>query len=154
LPQNLHIFYQSIRETKAALVYGNLIVLQDGTQPETLYSGQSIQARLFDNNYIDAFALVDAAQILELGGYTPVGLEDWLLLMQLAVNGRLVIFVPVILGYYHRSPNSMIVELTESTEEYKHLLKRFKRIFNQLDIRKEVLMRTRHLRYHPDLGFI
>jgi glycosyltransferase involved in cell wall biosynthesis len=154
LPQNLHIFYQSIRETKAALVYGNLIVLQDGIQPERLHSGQSVQAHLFDNNYIDAFALVDAFQILELGGYTPAsGVEDWLLLMQLAVNGRLVVFVPVEIGYYHALPSSMLADLLASPE-FERQQKRLKRIFNQLDIRKEVLMRTRYLRYHPELGFI
>jgi glycosyltransferase involved in cell wall biosynthesis len=154
LPDNLHIFYRSIRETKAALVYGNLIVLQDEIKPDKLHSSQSVQADLFDSNYIDAFALVDVFQLLELGGYTPAsGVEDWLLLMQLSVNGRLVVFVPVEIGYYHMLPSSMLADLLDSPE-LAHQKKRFKRIFNQFDIRKEIPLRTRHLRYHPDLGFI
>lgn len=153
LPQNLHIFYRSIRETKAALVYGNLLVLRHETQPEKLHSGQSVQPCLFDENYIDAFALVDALQVLELGGYIPnSGHEDWLLNLHLCASGRLVVFVPVEMGFYHILPGSMIAEVTSA--EHERLRARFKRVFDQLGIRKDNHMRTLHMRYHPDLGFI
>ncbi len=152
LPENVHLFYKSIRETQAALVYGNVIVLSAEGRTEKLYNSESVQDRLFDANYIDTFGLVDSLQILELGGYvTSAGLEDWFLDMQLCASGRLVVFVPIAIGFYYMLPNSMVLE---NSPEHVRMEKRFRRIFDQLNLRKGNLMRTRHLRYHPDLGFI
>lgn len=159
LPQNLYTFYRSIRATGAAMVYGNLIAMGIDERPEKLLSSESFQDYLFAENYIDACSLVDALQVLEVGGYgyhttgkRQEWRDDWDLNMHLATNGRLVIFVPVALGYYHILPASMIGEI--SPEEDIKQRQHFKRMYDQLGLRQGHLMRTRHLRYHPDLGFI
>lgn len=153
-PQNVYTFYRSILATGAAAVYGNLIAVEFGKQPERLVSNESIQDHLFLGNAIDALMLIDALQVLELGGYYAEikRREDWDLNLHLITNGRLVIFVPIALGYYHILPDSMITEMSPSEESSQRA--RVRRMYDQLGLRRTHLMRTRHLRYHPDLGFI
>jgi glycosyltransferase involved in cell wall biosynthesis len=154
LPENLHIFYRTICETGAALVYGNLLYLNPQGQPQDFFSAESFQPRLFEDNYISAFALIDTLQVLETDAYFSEHdlLEDWFRNAHLAANGRLVVFVPVEIGYYYALSNSLIVGRSSETEARQRA--RAKRVFDQLGIRQENLLRTKHLRYHPELGFI
>jgi glycosyltransferase involved in cell wall biosynthesis len=170
LPENLYHFYRSAVQTQAAVTYGNL--LRYGLNPGDvmLVNNESFQDRLFTGqyddpevdvlhtyNYIDTFAVIDRMQVLDLGGFLDkrviIAREDWELYLHLAVNGRKIIFVPLIIGLYYELPVSM----TDSNRERaQHMEQRayLKRVFNQLGLRKGALMNTRHLRYHPDIGYI
>lgn len=155
IPDNLHQFYRAIRQTGAAVVYGNLLSQGPDTSDITLISNESFQYRAFVENYIDAFALVDRLQILDAGGYLN-GLEvqareDWELYLHLAASGRRIVFVPLVFGIYHRVANSMLQEASESHgAQQRHM----RRVFDQVDIRKRLMFNTRHLRYHPDIGYL
>jgi glycosyltransferase involved in cell wall biosynthesis len=152
VPDNLSVFYRAITRTGAAAVYGTL--LKSDTRGFSVMSNESFQFRLFENNYIDAFALFDTAQLRDLGGYADDDRvrtrEDWELLAHLACNGREVLFVPVILGYYHDTPGSMI---KAASRRHRTQAAYIKRVFNQLDIRADLPLNTLHKRYHPDVGY-
>jgi hypothetical protein len=108
---------------------------------------------MFIKNMIDICALFDAQQVIELGGYAienPV--EDWELFMRLAVNGRLLVFVPLVFGSYYFMPGSWFSALDE--QERSGVLALMHRVFDQFKLRQRQLLKTRHLRYHPDLGYI
>jgi hypothetical protein len=61
------------------------------------------------------------------------------------------VFVPLIFGYYYHLPGSMIEHEQQSgPAQTAHL----KRVFDQINIRSRLPMVTRHLRYHPDIGYI
>ncbi len=110
---NLPLFLQSIIETGAALVHGNLLEKQ-GEQVTQMLSGRVANLRLTDRNFIDAFALVDAKELLRLGGFVSdpqlYGHEDWEMLLHLIFEGKQVVFVPTVMGYYYRNPRSMLEE--------------------------------------------
>jgi glycosyltransferase involved in cell wall biosynthesis len=157
LSENLYHFYRAIIQTQAAVVYGNLISRphsKDDTR-RPLLSNESPQARIFTANYIDAFALVDRVQIIEAGGYLESeqvkAREDWELYLHLAASGRKIVFVPLIFGYYAVLPGSMTDDERRSTPAQMAYMKR---VFDQINIRSRLPMRTRHLRYHPDVGYI
>ena len=158
LPENLLLFYRSIRDTNAALVYGILIrVDAESGEVQHLLSDESFQDRIIDGNYIDTLALVDRMQLLEANGFLAdsriVGREDWELNLHLAFNGRRLVFVPVVMGYYYAMPQSLITEKMPQ-EVWQRQLGYVRRAFNQLGLRWGHLLNTRHLRYHPDLGYI
>ncbi len=158
LPENLPLFYRSICDTHAALVYGSLIkVTVESGEAQHLLSDESFQDRIIEDNYIDTLALVDRVQLLEAGGFLADnrinGREDWELNLHLAFNGRRLVFVPVVMGYYYALPHSLITEKMPA-EVWQQQLGYVRRAFNQLGIRRGHLLNTRHLRYHPDLGYI
>jgi glycosyltransferase involved in cell wall biosynthesis len=152
--ENCPSFYRALRETQAAAVYGNLIVLgrPEGT---TVLSNESFQDRIFEDNYVDTFALIDRVQILDAGGYTADGrvraFGDWDFFLNLAVKGRRLVFVPMVLGIYFSLAGSMLAAAARTGEEEKAHLRR---VYDQLGLRKHTPLRTRHLRYHPDIGYI
>ncbi|HEY1381195.1 MAG TPA: glycosyltransferase [Gemmataceae bacterium] len=152
VPGNVSLFYRAAVRTGAAAVYGTL--LRNDARGLSAMSNESIQFRLFENNYVDAFALFDADQLRDLGGYADDDRvrtrEDWELLAHLACNGREVVFVPVVLGYYHDTPGSMI---KDSLRRHKAQAAHVKRVFNQLDVRSGLPLNTLHKRYHPDVGY-
>jgi succinoglycan biosynthesis protein ExoO len=158
LPENLPLFYRSICDTNAALVYGSLIFVNtESGEVQYLLSDESFQDRIIDGNYIDTLALVDRMQLLEANGFLAdermAGREDWELNLHLAFNGRRLVFVPVVMGYYHAMPHSLITEKMPP-EVWQRQLGYVRRAFNQLGLRWGHLLNTRHLRYHPDLGYI
>lgn len=157
LSANLYHFYRAAQQTAAAVVYGNIIRRDMNDQTINLISNESVQDRLFQSNYIDALALIDRTQLIDLGGYSeqPVidASEDWELYLHYAVNGRLVIFVPLIFGFYYILPLSMTDEHTPA-EVHGNRHRYLQRVYDQLGLRHDSLMNTRHRRYHPDLGFI
>lgn len=146
-PANLWLFYRAALETGAALTYGNLFVLGDA-KPDVL-SNEPLQARVYRQNYVDNFALLDVSAALAAGGYqTTRGLlEDWELLMRLLTRQALVVFVPAVLGYYYRLPGALHTVAPEA------LVHRLRRIFDQDELRSRdgrLLGRM----YHPDIGWL
>lgn len=154
VPENLPTFIDCLTETGAAATYGTLLLRTlIGRVAFNVVSNESIQDRLFEGNYIDAFAVFDRAQLLDMGGYDTSfqAWEDHALWLNLATNGREIIFVPTVLGYYYLLPESMSVM---DPSRMQALLARFRRMFNQLQSRHTLPLNTRRRRYHPALGSI
>ncbi len=167
IPQNLPLFYRAICDTAAAAVFGNLIRQVDGRAgggtnsdqwPDTVLSNESFQLRILDENYIDAFALFDRVQVLDAGGYLDAlevnAREDWELYVHLATMGRRIVFVPSVFGIYHVLPSSMIQEADASDNGHRAQKAHMRRVFDQLGIRRRLPLATKHLRYHPDIGYL
>lgn len=155
LPANLHLFYRAIRETDAAIIYGNIVVHdRDGVN---LVSHESFQTRIYQENYIDTFSLCDAVQLIDARAFWPdhrTPREDWELYLHMATCGRRLIHVPIAFGLYYCNRLSRIDE-ARSTEVVGSDLKLFQRIFRQFpEIRDEFHSNSLHLRYHPDLGYL
>ncbi len=153
IPENLPSFVETLRQTHAAAAYGTLLVRSAAAeQSHWVLSSESLQYKLFQGNYIDAFALFDRTQLLDVGGYdiSYQTWEDYELWMHLATNGRTIVFVPMVFGYYYALPVSMALDAT------KHLptQNRLKRIYDQVDVRKHLKMNTHQLRYHPEVGHL
>jgi len=172
VPNNLPLFLQSIIETGAALVYGNLIAKQ-GEEVIGLWSSRAATMRLTRGNYIDAFALVDARRLLRAGGYNSdprlYGYEDWEIVLHLISEEEKIVFVPAAMGYYYRIPGSMLQGTLQQTErkagshsealrpeetrrskETKALMQR---MFAQTGTREWDPVRVGHI-YHPAVGFV
>jgi len=168
VPDNLLLFLQSIVETGAALVHGNLIAKTQGEEAVRLWSSRVATMRLTEGNYIDAFALVDARKLLRVGGYTSnprlYGYEDWEIVLHLIAEEKKIVFVPAVMGYYHRNPGSMLQETlqkaerkndspsekTKRSEEAKALMQR---MFAQTGTREWDPVRVGYI-YHPAVGYI
>ncbi len=155
IAENIYQFYRAISQTQAAVVYGNLVRIGPDPDDISLMSSESFQTRVFVNNYIDAFALVDRTQVLDVGAYSDSieahAREDWELYLHLAASGRRVVFVPLVFGYYHVTPESMIKEAHDNLTVQSAYMRR---VFDQLGIRERLAFNTRHLRYHPDVGYL
>jgi glycosyltransferase involved in cell wall biosynthesis len=152
-PDNTPCLWQALCQTGAAAAYGSLIIriatAADGFQ---VISNESFQDRMFDTNYVDALAMFDAGQLVDLGGYSTAFTihEDHELWLHLAAHGRRILFVPVVLGYYCLLPVSMNSDFAKVEQADV----RIRRIFNQLKARGHLETTTRHLRYHPALGYL
>ena len=158
---NLPLFLQSIIETGAALVHGNLLEKQ-GEQVTQMLSGRVANLRLTDRNFIDAFALVDAKELLRLGGFVSdpqlYGHEDWEMLLHLIFEGKQVVFVPAVMGYYYRNPRSMLDETTQSEDGKARpaaveTASSVWRMFAQTGTREWDPVQVGHI-YHPAVGYI
>jgi glycosyltransferase involved in cell wall biosynthesis len=163
IADNLPLFLRSIIDTGAALVHGNLLYIE-GEQIIQLLSGRVANLRLTDRNYIDAFALVDARELLKLGGFVSdprlYGYEDWEALLNLIFEGKKVVFVPAAMGYYYRNPRSMLEETLQSSEEEEEArtpaaetASLVWRMFAQSGNREWDPMQIGHI-YHPAIGYI
>ena len=156
IPANLPYFVLTLRETHAAAAYGTLLMRTLSARIAFgVTSNESVQSKLFEGNYIDALAVFDRQQLLDVGGYITgcketCGREDFELWLNLATNGRQIVFVPVVLGYYYILPNSMI----QTTETWETARNRIARAFDQLRIRSALPMNTECCKYHPDIGYI
>jgi glycosyltransferase involved in cell wall biosynthesis len=161
LPDNLPIFLQSIIETGAALVHGNLIAKQN-EEVIGLWSSRVATMRLTRNNYIDTFALVDARKLLRAGGYNSdfrlYAHEDWEMVLHLIAEEEKIVFVPAVMGYYYRNPRSRLQETlleeeqnTEPRSEETKML--MQRMFAQTGTREWDPVQVGYI-YHPAVGFI
>lgn len=153
IPSNLALFLQSIVETGATLVHGNLIDKQGG-EVVGVRSNEIATIRLLEGNYIDAFSIVDAEKLLRLGGYSSnpliYGLEDWEMVLHLLAEEENIVFVPSVMGYYYNNPLSMIQETKPQAEESEAILQR---MFAQSGmIGQDTVVAGRI--YHPAVGFI
>ncbi|HEY7423250.1 MAG TPA: glycosyltransferase family 2 protein [Gemmataceae bacterium] len=153
IPENIPCLWRAICETGAAAAYGNILRrLLSSAEVFEVYSNESFQDQMFDSNYISCFGLFDREQLLDTGGYfrafpTLEDYEEWL---HLACNGRRIVFVPIAHGYYDMLPNSMITDNTQGQQTHQKIL----RIFDQVKARKYLSVNTRHLRYHPAVGYL
>ena len=157
IPENIYQFYRSIVATRAAVVYGNLIHQGPTSRYLNLISNESFQNHIFSQNYIDTFALYDRLQLADAGAYqnsaSMDGHEDWELFLHLAASGRLLVFVPIVFGIYYELPQSRVKHTRQ--EEFKAQREAYvRRVFDQFGIRQHLEPRTKHLRYHPDIGYI
>jgi glycosyltransferase involved in cell wall biosynthesis len=153
IPQNTPCLWQALRETGAAAAFGTLLMRTvTGTDAFTVLSNESIQDRMFDANYIDSFGMFDCGQLADLGGYSTAFTtqEDHEEYLHLATNGRRILFVPVVFGYYYILPTSMSQDGAAAGAANL----RIRRIYNQMKARGHLDMTTRHLRYHPSLGYL
>lgn len=153
IPENLPYFVKTLEETKAAVAYGNLLIRSAAAEcSHYVVSNESIQAKIFLGNYIDAFALLDRVQLLDAGGYdvSYQALEDWEMWIHLTTNGRKIVFVPMAFGYYYALPSSMALD---PAKEHASLNK-IRRVFNQVGTREHLRVNTHQLRYHPEIGYL
>jgi glycosyltransferase involved in cell wall biosynthesis len=153
IPENLPLFVATLEQTGAAVAYGNLLIRTPSAgRAHAVLSNESIQKRLFRWNYVDAFSVWDRLQLLDAGGYDASYhfLEDYEMWLHLATNGRRIVFVPAVLGYYYLLP----VAMSSDRPKQEIVAARIARIFDQLKVREFLEMNTLHLRYHPDLGYI
>lgn len=153
IPENLPSFLRALEDTQAAAAYGNLLVRTPTcTSAVHVISNESVQAKLFHGNYIDAFAMFDRLQVLDVGGYDKscAPWEDYELWLHLATNGREIVFVPIVMGYYYLLPGSMI----QTECKHEALQARVARIYDQLKCRSKLQGNSFHRRYHPELGYI
>jgi glycosyltransferase involved in cell wall biosynthesis len=156
LPENFHLFYRAIRDTQAALVYGNVLWLDAAQQPKRVVNNESVRARLFEENYIDACLLADRVQLLDVGGYYQMdkllhGLEDWELNLHLLSQGRKLVFVPLAFAIYYELPQSLLEEFNQDSGQ---AFRRVHRMYDQLGVRAQMPHNGQWLRYHPDLGYL
>jgi succinoglycan biosynthesis protein ExoO len=154
IPENLPLFVKTLEQTRAAVAYGNLLVRSPaGEHAHFVLSNESIQKRLFRENYVDAFSVWDRHQFLDIGGYDPAlhCLEDFEMWLRLATNGRRIVFVPAVLGYYYILPSAMSRDVPK---RHQAVARRLFRTFNQLKVRELLQVNTYHIFYHPDLGYI
>jgi len=160
LPANLWHFYRSITQTGAAIVYGELMFKGAKTLAEEgMYSTESFQSRMFNDNYISVLVLLDRNQALDAAAFSHdvrmKGREDWETYMHLAANGRRMIFVPIAIGYYYRYlPGSLIKAVLSEADIQNSYMSHLRRVYNQLGLRRRQPMNTLHLRYHPDVGYL
>lgn len=154
IPENLPLFVKTLEQTQAAVAYGNLLIrTPSANYAHFVLSNESMQKRLFrGGNYIDAFSVWDRLQLLDVGGYEASYhfLEDYEMWLHLATNGRRLVFVPAVLGYYYLLPTSMSTD----RERQNIVGARILRIFNQVKVREFLQTNTSHISYHPELGYI
>lgn len=152
LPDTMPLFRKTLIDTGAAAVYGNLLVRRAASRVASgVLSNESFQYRMFQANYVDAFAMVDRFQLLDSGSYSAQvpALEDYEQWLHLACNGRQIVFVPLVFGYYYLLSGSMITEA-----DGPKLHSRMKRIFDQSGARAHLPPATLHRRYHPAIGYL
>jgi succinoglycan biosynthesis protein ExoO len=155
IPENLPLFVKTLEQTRAAVAYGNLLVrAPTADHAHHVLSNESIQKKLFhyQANYVDAFSVWDRLQLLDVGGYDPSYSfnEDYEMWLHLATNGRRIVFVPAVLGYYYILPGAM----TSNREDGDRCNARILRSFNQTKAREFLRINTCLLRYHPEFGYI
>ena len=153
IPENLPLFLRTLERTRAAAAYGNLLIRSPtANYAHYVSSNESIQKRLFQGNYVDAFSVWDRVQLFDVGGYDASlhCLEDHEMWLHLATNGRRIVFVPAVLGYYYILPAAMSRDVPKQEIGAARLI----RVFNQCKVRELLHVNTCHLRYHPDLGYI
>jgi glycosyltransferase involved in cell wall biosynthesis len=154
IPENLPLFVRTLEQTGAAACYGNLLIRTvTGDYAHFVSGNESFQKRLFrGGNYIDTFSVCDRLQLLDAGGFVGsfYGLEDYEMWLHLATNGRRIVFVPAVLGYYYLLPASVSSDRPKQASEIARML----RVYNQVKVREHLELNTCHLRYHPELGYI
>jgi glycosyltransferase involved in cell wall biosynthesis len=152
--QNVTAFLQSAIKTNASLLYGNLIRLRDGRIDENngMVSNMPATLHLTERNYIDALCIMDAFDLMDLGGYTRLDAyspEDWEMNLHLVANENLIVFVPLLMGYYHLDSRSASAELSLTDASWRAM----RRVYAQFGPRGWDKKRVGRI-YHPQVGFI
>lgn len=154
VPDNVPTLLRSAIETQSALLYGNLVSLTPDKvlNKRALISNMPATLHLTDQNYIDSFTIVDAFEIMDVGGYArvnPYSPQDWEMNLHLIAQEKLIVFVPLIMGYYHTSLLSGSSELSLSDSG----VKRLRRIYAQSGTREWDKKQVGRI-YHPQTGFL
>lgn len=154
MAQNVTTFLRSSIETRASLLYGNLIRLRDGRVDEKIgmVSNMPATLHLTNQNYIDALCIMDAFDLMDLGGYTRLNAyspEDWEMNLHLVAHEKLIVFVPLLMGYYHMDPRSASSELAFTDAGRKAI----RRVYAQSGLRTWDRKRVGRI-YHPQVGFL
>jgi glycosyltransferase involved in cell wall biosynthesis len=154
VPQNVATFLRSSIETEASLLYGNVITLEGDQVAEHRGMVSNMPATLYltYTNYIDALCIMDAFDLMELGGYTrvnPYSPEDWEMNMHLVAHENLIVFVPLLMGYYHEGSQSASTEL-EVTDVGVKTIKRIYALGGPRSWDKKRVGRI----YYPQVGFL
>jgi len=153
LTENLPTFLQALQKTDAAAAYGNILIRSvTSNTAYTAYNATTFQDSMFENNYLDAMAMFDRAQLIDEMGYKDQRWEDYEMWLHLATSGRQLLFVPVVLGYYYIVPTSMSLDPSEN-QHLTALHSRMKRVFDQMKARSLLPLMARNRRYHPELGY-
>jgi glycosyltransferase involved in cell wall biosynthesis len=151
VPEALPVLHRALSATGAALVYGNLVDIEGGAAAG-LRSNEVATLGLTVENYIDALALVDAAQALEVGGYLSDGTldywEDWEFVLHLIAEERSLVFVPVVAGRYRLVPLSR-----DAAPRRTDLMARMRRVFSQTGTQQWDPRRVGRI-YHPAVGYL
>jgi glycosyltransferase involved in cell wall biosynthesis len=158
---NLPLFLQSGVRTGAALVHGLLIDKREGKMTG-IRSDKVASMRLTAGNYIDAFALLDATKVQRAWGFVTdqrlYGYEDWEMILHLISEEEEVVFVPVVMGYYHLTPGSMFAETAEDKgptprSAAPEVVTLLRRMFAQTGTREWDTVKVGRI-YHPAVGYI
>jgi glycosyltransferase involved in cell wall biosynthesis len=157
---NLPLFVHSIVQTDAALVHGLLLDKREGRMIG-IRSDVVASMRLTAGNYIDAFALVDAKKLLRAGGYladSRLPHEDWEMVLHLIAEEERVVFVPVVMGYYHLAPGSMYAETAANkgprpSTAAPEVVALLRRMYAQTGTREWDAIKVGRI-YHPAVGYI
>lgn len=152
LPGNVPLFVRAAKETGAALIYGNLLDIQD-EEIVGIRSNMPTHPRIAKRNYVDGFAVTDAPVVSSLGGYRrahPYSPDDWEMVLHLMAEERDVVFVPAVMGYYHKLGGSGSEENKPFNEAANAALKRAYAQTGFRDWDEEPVGRI----YCPDVGFI
>jgi glycosyltransferase involved in cell wall biosynthesis len=157
---NLPLFVQSIVQTDAALLHGLLLDKREGRMTG-IRSDSVASMRLTAGNYIDAFALVDAKKLLRVGGYladSRLPHEDWEMVLHLIAEEERVVFVPVVMGYYHLAPGSMYAETAATkgprpSSAAPEVVALLRRMYAQTGTREWDAIKVGRI-YHPAVGYI
>jgi glycosyltransferase involved in cell wall biosynthesis len=158
---NLPLFLQSGVRTGAALVHGLLIDKREGKMTG-IRSDNVARMRLTAGNYIDAFALLDTKRVLGAGGFVTdqrlYGYEDWEMILHLIAEEEEVVFVPVVMGYYHLTRGSMYAETAEGKgptprSAAPEVVTLLRRMFAQTGTREWDAVKVGRI-YHPAVGYI
>ncbi|MFI4992212.1 MAG: glycosyltransferase [Solirubrobacterales bacterium] len=108
-------------DPKASFAYGIMEQFTSDGSVGLLSSFGWDPERLRIGNYIDAFSLIRAEELLALGGYSSdprlYGWEDYDLWARMAESGRHAAFVPEIIGRYRVAHSSMISQTNMSTSD-------------------------------------
>ena len=153
IPENLPSFLRALQETEAAVVYGNVLIRTPTSRcAMNLLSNESVQFKLFHGNYIDAFALVDRCQLLDLGGYETSSqeLEEQEMWLHSAVNGRTIVFVPLAFGYHYVLPDPATSKAGDKATETEACTRR---TYDPFQARAHLPLNANLLCFHPDLGY-
>ena len=157
IPENLPAFYKAAIDTRAAMIYGNLLV-DRGDGETSMISNMSFQDRLLNQNYIDTLALFDRMQLLDCESYyddkSLPSREDWELVLHLAACGRRLVFVPMLFGRYYWLEQSRLGREDMESTLLPKMQKHIKRVFDQTGTWSSRALETRHLRYHPEIGYL
>ncbi len=107
VPEAVPVLHRALTRPGRHSTYGNLIDIEGGV-PVGLRSNEVASLGLTVENYIDALALVDAVQAIEVGGYTTdrsfASWEDWEFVLHLMAEERRLVFVPIVVGRYRHGP--------------------------------------------------
>lgn len=112
VPENIQVFYQAIKETEAAAVYGNFRHCKPTADTSTLVNEAHDPPPWLQPYPLGSLAFYDRLQIFDIGGFggnqpgEDHGAEVFW--AHLSTCGRKHLYVPLLLGIYHERTNTPV----------------------------------------------